>query len=120
MIAFWQLATSAVGPAIMKTVQDIQSRPPRWRRLAAALVLRVLASCLRFAHTSRAVLDARLSTPRMEVWSVTRGKGRDRAGFKIALPTFLAAGANWPAELKAAIVHDIGQDAAGTFMVPDL
>ena len=67
-------------------MENLQSGAP-WVRYAAALVARVLLSCLRFGHVQRATLAAEKTTDRMQVWHISRGKRADRAGYFVATPT---------------------------------
>ena len=73
---------------LLKTLADPTT--PAWKRCGAALVARVLLSCLRWAHVERAVEVQSEGTARTQVWSVARGKAAGRAGFKTSVPTHLA------------------------------
>ena len=76
--------------ALHQMLNDLTAPP--WLRCAAALVARVLLSCLRWAHVERATAIPGESTERTQVWTISMGKGADRAGFKISVPTHLAPG----------------------------
>lgn len=74
--------------ALIDILEDAHTPP--WKSCAAALVGRVLLSCLRWAHVERATALPQESTGRTQVWSITKGKGADRAGFKVSTPTHIA------------------------------
>ena len=73
-----------------KLLGYLENKATIWQRCAAALVLRVLLSCLRFAHVQRATKVAECCTDRTTVWLVSHGKAKGRAGFKTASPTHVA------------------------------
>ena len=76
--------------AFDKLVGILKEEAAVWRKCAVALVLRVLLSCLRFAHVQRASSVPAECTSRCVVWQIARGKAQGRGGFKTASPTFVA------------------------------
>ena len=83
----------------------------QWEKYAAALVLRILLSCLRPAHFARTSRVAQDCTLRTTVWQVSRGKSGNRAAFKLAVPTHVAAGLCYERvladETKGKKAHDL-------------
>ena len=59
---------------------------PMWVNIAAALVVRVTMSALRLAHVERASCLPGECNARMLTWVISRGKGADRAGYKVSTP----------------------------------
>jgi len=102
--------------ALLTLAQDVAH--PKWA--LAALVLRVIASCLRFGHTSRAYLVADQSGARLQCWHVTRGKSGKREGFRVAIPTFLAPSCDIMCQLHAHLCDRLGSEVAHEFFVPDV
>ena len=87
-------------------------------RIAAGLVLRVVASGLRFAHATRATLVADMCTPRMQVWHIAKGKSGNRAAFRVSTPTYIGPGAAFFSDLQESI--KIVNPEAITRLVPDM
>ena len=101
---------------LLQVMGDNQAEP--WKRCAAALITRVLLSCLRWAHVTRASYSAAESTARTQVWSVFKGKGADRAGFKVSLPTHAAPEVPFEPHLEVLLEGLDAQEKL--YLVPDI
>ena len=88
--------------------------------LAAALVLRLAVTCLRFGHVKRATRIEEDCSKREEVWSISRGKKKGRQPFKIGFPIFIEKGKSLFSKVHDILVNLLGEEAAGRFLMPDV
>ena len=87
--------------------------------ILAAIVLRVVCSTLRFGHTCRASRSSADCAARIEVWTISRGKGRARESFKVALPTHLAPDLPLFSSLQSKLQFLL-PDQADNYFCPDI
>ena len=91
-----------------------------WETILAALIVRYLVSCLRYAHADRATRVPEQCTIRTEIWSISRGKAGDRHGYKVSCPTHCGPKQNYTLLLNDQLDQDLHDLESQHFLLPDV
>lgn len=94
------------------------SLPKEWDNVnaLAALILRILVLGLRYAHVRRATIGEQDTS--MTSWNIDKGKRKDKSGFCMAMPNFIAPNQPIFTKLDAWLRVRLGADA-DKFLMPD-
>ena len=88
--------------------------------IISAVLLRALVSGLRHAHMCRAVTKRESWRSHMQVFFITKGKTRNRAGFHISIPTYVSANNPIFTNLDDVLCRKLGENASNNVFIPDV